>query len=85
MAAKRMKGKFIEPMLLRRMERLPEGPSWIYELKLDGYRAIAAKTNGRVNLWSRNEKDFTERFPTIGELSGRVRRAVFGQDGDTYF
>lgn len=34
---------FIPPMLLLRTERLPEGPAWLYELKLDGYRAVAAK------------------------------------------
>ena len=31
-------GRFIPPMLLLRRERLPEGPEWLYELKLDGYR-----------------------------------------------
>lgn len=34
---------FIEPMLLARAERLPEGANWSYELKLDGYRALAIK------------------------------------------
>jgi bifunctional non-homologous end joining protein LigD len=52
-------------MLLLRTERLPEGPNWLYELKLDGYRAIAAKSDGRVQLWSRNEKDFGSRYPSI--------------------
>ena len=52
-------------MLLVRTERLPEGPNWLYELKLDGYRAIAAKAEGRVHLWSRNEKDFGPRYPSI--------------------
>ena len=36
-------------MLLLRTERLPEGRKWLYELKLDGYRAIAAKARGRVH------------------------------------
>jgi ATP-dependent DNA ligase len=52
-------------MLLQRSERLPEGLDWLYELKLDGYRAIAAKAEGRVHLWSRNEKDFGHRYPVI--------------------
>jgi bifunctional non-homologous end joining protein LigD len=51
-------------MLLLRTERLPEGPNWLYELKLDGYRA-GAKAEGRVHLWSRNEKDFGPRYPSI--------------------
>jgi bifunctional non-homologous end joining protein LigD len=59
------KAAFIQPMLLLHTERLPEGPDWAYELKLDGYRAIAAKSEGLVKLWSRNEKDFGRRYPSI--------------------
>jgi bifunctional non-homologous end joining protein LigD len=58
---------FMAPMLLLRTERLPEGESWLYELKLDGYRAIAAKAKGKVHLWSRNEKDFGTRYSAITE------------------
>jgi bifunctional non-homologous end joining protein LigD len=56
---------FIEPMLLQLKPRLPEGEQWLYELKLDGYRAIAFKAAGKVRLRSRNDKDFTARYPTI--------------------
>jgi bifunctional non-homologous end joining protein LigD len=63
---------FIEPMLLRRVERLPEGRPWIYELKLDGYRAVAAKAAGKVHLWSRNENDFSPRFPTIAAALAKL-------------
>lgn len=52
-------------MLLARAERLPEGANWSYELKLDGYRALAIKSGGRVQLRSRNNKDFTRRYPAI--------------------
>jgi ATP-dependent DNA ligase len=52
-------------MLLVRTERLPESPNWLYELKLDGFRAIAGKAEGRVHLWSRNEKEFGSRYPGI--------------------
>jgi len=56
---------FIDPMLLRRTEKLPEGPDWQYELKLDGYRALAIKTAGKVHLRSRNDNDFNARYPGI--------------------
>jgi DNA ligase D-like protein (predicted ligase) len=61
-----LKGRFIEPMLLLRTETLPaDGARWVYELKLDGYRAIAFKRDGVVHLRSRNNSDFTVRYPSI--------------------
>ena len=60
-----VRARFIEPMLLQLTTELPEGPQWLYELKLDGYRAIAFKTGGKVRLRSRNDKDFTARYPVI--------------------
>lgn len=60
-----MTARFIPPMLLLAKEKLPEGPDWLYELKLDGYRAIALKSRGRVLLRSRNDKDFTARYAAI--------------------
>ena len=42
-----LRAGFVEPMLLLRTDRLPEGPEWTYEIKLDGYRALAFKKAGR--------------------------------------
>ncbi|MFZ1120821.1 MAG: hypothetical protein WAN81_11400 [Candidatus Binataceae bacterium] len=36
-----------------------------YELKFDGYRAIAFKTRNRVHVLSRNGKDFSQRLPAL--------------------
>ena len=58
--------RFIEPMLLLRTDALPkDAGDWEYQLKLDGYRAIAFKTRGRVQLRSRNDNDFSIRYPAI--------------------
>jgi DNA ligase D-like protein (predicted ligase) len=57
--------RFIDPMLLLRTDSLPSGDQWLYELKLDGYRAIAFKRDGTPHLRSRNNKDFTTRYPAI--------------------
>jgi DNA ligase D-like protein (predicted ligase) len=57
--------KFIPPMLLLKTDRLPDDPGWSYELKLDGYRAVAFKRNGTVQLRSRNDKDFASRYPAV--------------------
>ena len=61
------KARFFDPMLLLRTERLPEGADWLYEVKLDGYRAIAFKTGRSVHLRSRNDNDFAVRYPSIVE------------------
>jgi bifunctional non-homologous end joining protein LigD len=50
-------------MLLLPVSALPQGPDWQYEL--DGYRALTMKTNGNVQLRSRNNKDFNPRYPSI--------------------
>lgn len=57
--------RFIEPMLLLRTEKLPEGPDLQYEIKFDGYRAVAMKSGGKVQLRSRNDNDFNARYPGI--------------------
>jgi len=65
MAGPQTKAHFIEPMLLLRTDRLPEGAGWTHELKLDGYRAIAFKSGGTVHLRSRTDKDFSGKYPAI--------------------
>lgn len=65
MATEKAKARFFEPMLLLVTGSLPEGSNWGYELKLDGYRAFAFKSNGKVRLRSRKNKDFALRYPAI--------------------
>ena len=69
---KKTKAKFVEPMLLLRKDELPDDATqWQYELKVDGYRAIAFKTAGKLHLRSRNDNDFATRYP--GVLKGLTR------------
>src|SRR3954470_13490152 len=64
--------RFIEPMLLLRTDSLPSGDQWLYELKLDGYRAIAFKRNGDVSLRSGNDNDFNSRYPAVVKALGKL-------------
>jgi ATP-dependent DNA ligase len=54
-------------MLLLRTEMLPEDPEWGYEIKFDGYRALAFKSGGQLSLRSRNDNDFALRYPSIAK------------------
>jgi bifunctional non-homologous end joining protein LigD len=67
-----MRAKFIEPMLLLRTDKLPEGDAWAYEIKFDAYRAVAFKTGGKVHLRSRNDNDFSLRYASIAKALARL-------------
>jgi bifunctional non-homologous end joining protein LigD len=80
-------------MLLLQTDVLPSDGQWLYELKLDGFRAIAFKRDGRVHLRSRNDKDFNVRYPAVVEalrplpentvIDGEI--VAFDQDGRPSF
>jgi bifunctional non-homologous end joining protein LigD len=48
------------------VEHAPKGEGWVFERKLDGFRAMAAiRASGEVELWSRNALSFNTQFPSI--------------------
>jgi DNA ligase D-like protein (predicted ligase) len=47
------------------VSRLPEGTLWIWEIKLDGYRALAVNSPAGLTLFSRNRKSLSRQFPYI--------------------
>jgi ATP-dependent DNA ligase len=59
--------RFIEPMYALGVRNLPEGPDWLYEIKLDGYRCLAGKDASGLSLWSRRGNVFTSQFPAIAK------------------
>ncbi len=68
---------FIEPMKARSVDE-PQPGNWIYEVKLDGFRALAYKESHAVGLLSRTNNDLTEKFPDVAEAMQRfgARRAI---------
>jgi len=73
---------FVVPMVATLVKTLPEGPAWLYEAKLDGYRAIIRKDGDNVRIRSRNDKDLTAAYPGVHEAARRIHadRAVL--DGE---
>jgi bifunctional non-homologous end joining protein LigD len=59
------KPHFVEPMKAKLVEEPPTHGDWIYELKFDGFRAIAVKNGKKASLISRNNKTLNSRFPEI--------------------
>lgn len=48
-------------------ESVPHGDEWLYELKYDGYRALAFTEKGKTRLISRNGADFTDKFTPVAK------------------
>jgi bifunctional non-homologous end joining protein LigD len=72
------KAKFphnIKPMLARLTDKPFNRKNWIFEIKWDGYRAIAEVEKGKVNLYSRNNLSF-ERYKPVVEALKKVKDDV---------
>ncbi len=77
-----VKLKFVEPMKATLISKPPTHGDWAYELKFDGYRALALKSGNVVQLFSRNAKDFTKRFAEIAEAVGKISARSAILDGE---
>jgi bifunctional non-homologous end joining protein LigD len=54
--------KKVKPMLATLTDKPFDDPEWVFEVKWDGYRAVAILDGKAVLLQSRNEKSFNEKF-----------------------
>ncbi|HJT81914.1 MAG TPA: non-homologous end-joining DNA ligase, partial [Chthoniobacterales bacterium] len=74
--------KFVSPMKATAVSALPEGDQWIYEVKWDGYRALALKDGDSVRLMSLKEKNLTSDFPAVVSAVRTVNADVAVIDGE---
>ena len=83
----------VKPMLATLVNDPFDDPNWIYEVKWDGYRAVAYIDKGSISISSRNNKSFAEKYYPItttmekwsinAVLDGEI--VVIGKDGKANF
>jgi ATP-dependent DNA ligase len=72
----------LEPMLAALQPELPAGERWEYEPKWDGFRTIAHRSGGEVELVSRGGRPLTRYFPEILDGLGRLPGDQVVLDGE---
>jgi bifunctional non-homologous end joining protein LigD len=62
----------MEAELATLVDQAPAGDAWLHEIKFDGYRMLARVDDGECVIVSRNGKDWSSSFPTIGDALVRL-------------
>jgi bifunctional non-homologous end joining protein LigD len=72
------------PPMLARLSTPEEASddTHLYEVKYDGFRAVAALSGGQLTLWSRNGNDLSERFPGVAQALRQLRVPEAVLDGE---
>jgi bifunctional non-homologous end joining protein LigD len=61
---------------------VPEGRDWVFEMKYDGYRCLAAISGDAVKLYTRTGKDWTEQFGAIAPALKAITKKTALIDGE---
>ncbi len=73
---------FISPQLAKVVPSVPFGKEWLHEIKLDGYRLIAVRKKGKVQLFTRSGLDWTDRFAPLAKHLAKLKGGDFILDGE---
>jgi bifunctional non-homologous end joining protein LigD len=74
---------FVAPMQASSVKEPFDSPDWIFETKLDDYRAIAViDSTGKARLWSRNHLPLEPKFPTVGDAVNQLELRSTILDGE---
>lgn len=63
----------ISPMLATLVDAPVKEPGWLFEIKWDGYRAVSLCNRNTVNIISRNNKPFTEKYYPIHDALQQLK------------
>jgi len=72
----------IRPMLATLTDKPFDSDDWLYEIKWDGYRAVAFLDGKSMRLVSRNQNDFTAAYPELRDLPSLVKARTAILDGE---
>ena len=72
----------VKPMLATAVDDPFDSPDWLFEIKWDGYRAVAFVEEDAIRLVSRNQNDLTAQFPELGALPKSVKAKRVVIDGE---
>ena len=72
----------VHPMLALSVEKPFDSADWLFEIKWDGYRAVAFIEDGKVHLVSRNQNDLTAQFSELQALPKYVKAKTAILDGE---
>jgi bifunctional non-homologous end joining protein LigD len=81
-ALTRLMQRYPEVQLATLVDKPPDGPQWVHEVKLDGYRLLGFVAGGAARLRTRNGKDWTESFPSLSAALEKltVKNAVLDME-----
>ena len=72
----------IHPMLATSVDDPFDDPEWLFEIKWDGYRAVAFIADGKVRLVSRNQNDLTAQYPELHNIPSFIKAETAILDGE---
>lgn len=74
--------KFRKPQLATLVDHVPAGNGWMHEIKFDGYRAVIAAKGNIVRIYTRNGKDWTDKFGPLVEALAALNLPACLIDGE---
>lgn len=72
----------VSPQLATLVEEAPNTAQWIHEVKFDGYRIICIISDGKIKLLTRNNNDWTNKFPTVVAAVKKLKLTEAVLDGE---
>jgi bifunctional non-homologous end joining protein LigD len=81
-AVKRAMPTAVHPMLASSIQKPFDDSEWLFEIKWDGYRAVAFVSKGKVRLVSRNQNDLTAQYPELHNLAAFIKAETAILDGE---